>query len=210
MITKTPKQLYIAVEGLDGSGKTTTVNFIEQLIRYKGYNCLTIREPGGTALSEKIRTIIKTLDELPYRPSDSVLSMLVNAARLDNLEQLIDKASEDFILTDRCYLSTFVYQNRTNLNPTLCRLGTRDYNRVPDIVFILDVDYRTSYNRIVGRGLKTDSLEEVSAAVFDARRAVYLSFLKEQNGKTRFIHINAAQDRELVEEDICNVLEQYL
>lgn len=64
------KQLYIAVEGIDGSGKTTAIKFMEHLIKQKGKTCLTIREPGTTGLGEKIRDIIKSLQTLNYKPSD--------------------------------------------------------------------------------------------------------------------------------------------
>ena len=206
------KQLYIAVEGIDGSGKTTAVKFIEDLIRRKGHTCLAIREPGTTALGEKIRDIIKNLSILGYTPSDNVLSMLVNAARLDMLEQTVELAKERFILSDRCFISTIAYQNKSNINTLLCNLGTRNLTKIPDLIFILDVNYDTANSRVYGRGLKSDDiLDAPSRAEFEKRRRIYLDFGRNSTDlKTRIVYIKGGQTREEVEEDIYKELCHYL
>lgn len=205
------KQLYIAVEGIDGSGKTTAIKFMEHLIKQKGKTCLTIREPGTTGLGEKIRDIIKSLQTLNYKPSDTVLSMLVNTARLDMVEQCVEKATEQFILSDRCFLSTHVYQHSSNWNILLNQIGTKNHSVVPDIIFIFDVDYETATSRVSGRGLKTDdSFDSASRKDFELRREQYLKVGANPNLKSRIIYINGAQSREEVEEDIYRELCHYL
>ena len=212
MTTPLTKQLYIAVEGIDGGGKTTAIKYIEDLIQRKGHTCLAIREPGTTALGEKLRDIIKNLSTLGYKPSDNVLSMIVNAARLDMIEQTVVPAKERFIVSDRCFISTIAYQNKSNINRLLCDLGTQNKTKIPDLIFILDVDYDTANNRVYGRGLKSsDILDAPSRAEFEKRRQIYLEFDKNfAYLKTRVIYINGCQSREEVEEDIYQELCHYL
>lgn len=99
--------LFITFEGIDGAGKSTHVDALVALFRARKRHVTQTREPGGTALAEKLRVLV--LNE----PMD-VLSeaLLVFAARRDHLLQVIEPALQrgDVVICDRFTDSTFAYQ----------------------------------------------------------------------------------------------------
>ena len=78
---------FITFEGIDGSGKTTQINRLEEKLSQKGISTLILREPGGTKLSEKIREIL--LDRENINLSPSAESLLFVAARAQLMEEKI-------------------------------------------------------------------------------------------------------------------------
>ncbi len=98
---------FITFEGIDGAGKSTQIDTLAQLFRGVGRTVLVTREPGGTALAEKIRKLVlhDAMDPLTE-------ALLVFAARRDHLVQLIEPALArgDVVLCDRFTDSSFAYQ----------------------------------------------------------------------------------------------------
>ena len=134
---------FITFEGIDGSGKTTQINRLEEKLSQKGISTLILREPGGTKLSEKIRGIL--LDRENINLSPSAESLLFVAARTQLMAEKIKPSLErnQFVICDRYTDSTVAYQGYgRGLNveylEELNKFATDSIQ--PDITIILDVD----------------------------------------------------------------------
>lgn len=137
------KGIFISVEGADGSGKTTQIQLLKEYFERKEYDVIVTREPGGTKISEEIRSII--LDETHREMSYITEMLLYAAARAQLVEQVIAPAKREgkIIISDRFVDSSAVYQGIAR------GLGTKmvyDVNQYaikacePDITFLLDID----------------------------------------------------------------------
>ena len=103
---------FITFEGVDGVGKSTQIKLLTEKLQNEGKNILLTREPGGTAIAEKVRAIV--LDaELKLSLRTEILLFL--ASRSEHVEQIIKPAlqNEKIVLCDRFCDSTFVYQGLT-------------------------------------------------------------------------------------------------
>ena len=134
---------FITFEGIDGSGKTTQINLLEEKLSQQGISTLILREPGGTKLSEKIRGIL--LDRENINLSPSAESLLFVAARAQLMAEKIKPSLErnQFVICDRYADSTIAYQGYgRGLNvkylEELNKFATDSIQ--PDITIILDVD----------------------------------------------------------------------
>ena len=104
------KGLFIVMEGPDGSGKTTQINFLEQYLKEAGYECLITREPGGTVIGEEVRELILNPE---YKEMSPVTEMLLYAAsRAQLVHEVIGPALEAgrIVISDRFVDSSIVYQ----------------------------------------------------------------------------------------------------
>ena len=101
---------FFVFEGIDGSGKTTQIELLEKRLQKKGYEVLRIREPGGTELSEEIRTLLLKNRTTPL--NDYAELLLFNAARAQLIEEESSPPSPKgrWSLGDRFAWSTLAYQ----------------------------------------------------------------------------------------------------
>ena len=141
------KGLFISFEGGEGSGKTTIVNNVKEILS-RDYNIITTREPGGTFIAEKIRKIILDNDILPLTEA-----LLFAAARHEHVETLIKPAVNEgsIVMTDRYLHSSIVYQGiARNLGEDdiekLNMWATNSY--LPDITFYLNINPEEGLKRI--------------------------------------------------------------
>ena len=98
---------FISFEGIDGAGKTTHIDAVEQAWRAAGHEVVRTREPGGTALAESLRELVL------HQPMDALTeALLVFAARRDHVQQVIAPALARgaWVLCDRFTDATFAYQ----------------------------------------------------------------------------------------------------
>jgi dTMP kinase len=102
--------LFITFEGPEGSGKTTQLRLLEAWLRQQGYDVLATREPGGTAISEAVRSILLDPAHTEMRPETEIL--LFSAARAQIVAQVIRPhlARGGIVLCDRYADSTLAYQ----------------------------------------------------------------------------------------------------
>lgn len=168
--------ILIAIEGLDGAGKTTILNKLKNT--YSGNpDILFTREPGGTIFAEAVRELFKS--DVCKDVSHTSLSLLVNAARSDHIEKVIRPALEQgkIVITDRYTVSTKMYQNQCRHNQSLIAITTRHI--VPDLTFYLDIDYKTSKERITKGRVEIDHLDLIDAEEFETRRTTMLGCYQE-------------------------------
>lgn len=104
------KGLFITVEGTDGSGKTTQIKLMEEYLKSKGYEVVLTREPGGTNIGEKIRSLI--LDPENTEMGEISEMLLYAAARAQIVSELIKPSlnSGKVVICDRFVDSSYVYQ----------------------------------------------------------------------------------------------------
>lgn len=133
----------ISFEGLDGSGKTTQMQLLEQWLVAHSVPYLRTREPGGTPLGAEIRTLLFNRPDLVITPLAE--AFLFQADRAQHFATLILPALESgtHIITDRCFDSSIAYQGSargvgTDLVEHLSMIATQGH--VPDLTILLDLD----------------------------------------------------------------------
>ena len=133
------KGLFITFEGSDGSGKSTQLTLLKEYLTNKGIKIITLREPGGVAISEKIRSIILDNRNTEMNPVTEML--LYAASRAQLVSQLIKPSLENGItvICDRFVDSSYVYQGLARgLGMDTVKLvnNIATGNIMPDITFL--------------------------------------------------------------------------
>ena len=194
------KALFITIEGPDGSGKSTQIARLKKFLADNGMDVVLTREPGGTAIGEKIRALI--LDKDNYEMCSMTEALLYAAARAQHVDELIKPSLEAGkpVICDRFIDSSIAYQGYGR------RLGdaVRVINEyavgdcMPDVTFLLSIDPGRSKSRIKNADLDRLELEELNfhEAVFKG----YRELLK--TNPERIIAIDADRGIDEVAEDI--------
>lgn len=150
--------MFYVFEGADGSGKTTQVNLLADHLRGKGYRVVTVREPGGTVVGEKVREIL--LDPATGDMETQTELFLFLAARSELVAQKIQPALDagSIVISDRYLWSSVAYQGMAaGLGwPVVMRVGRMAASVKPTMTFILDVPTETAF----GRAGKSDRMEK--------------------------------------------------
>lgn len=152
------RALFISLEGIDGSGKTTQSRRLAEWLRGRGRDPVLTREPGGAPGAEDIRRLLVEGD--PDRWSAGTEILLFTAARRDHLERTIRPAlaAGRDVITDRFADSTRVYQGATrgDLRALVDVIHDAAVAVEPDLTLILDMDPEVA----LARGLARDSGED--------------------------------------------------
>ena len=151
---------FITFEGGEGAGKSTQIKRISAYLSERGVPYIVTREPGGTALAEKIRDLLVKGKADAMDPSTEYL--LFSAARRDHIEKVIKPALAQgkWVLCDRFYDSSYVYQGLSPQKDRALDLGFMDriYREIagedfePDLTFIFDIDPEIGLGRTGKRG----------------------------------------------------------
>ena len=172
--TGTPRGRFITFEGIDGAGKSTHIAGVVELIRARGYRVVSTREPGGTALGEKLRELL--LNEPMHLETEA---MLMFAARREHLAQVIEPALArgDWVVCDRFSDATYAYQGGGR------GLDKRKFEALeqwvhghlqPDLTFLFDLAPEVAGQRIAAQGRELDRFEQERADFHARVRAAYL------------------------------------
>ncbi len=102
--------LFIAIEGIDGVGKSTQVDRLASHFEQAGRTVLKVREPGGTTLGESVRELLLRREEIEIAPEAQMLLFLASRVELWRQEIAPALASGQVVISDRFHLSTIVYQ----------------------------------------------------------------------------------------------------
>ena len=181
--------LFITFEGIDGAGKSTHVAWSADFLRAQGVPLTLTREPGGTALGEKIRELLlETQDQV--HPETEALLMF--SARRQHLEEVIAPAllRGDCVLCDRFTDASFAYQGggRGVEKAKLAALETWVHPQVqPDLTVLFDVSAQVGRDR-VARIKSPDRFERESAEFFVRVRDAYLERMHQS--LHRFVRID--------------------
>ena len=195
----------ITFEGIDGSGKSTQIQLLEAEFEKLGISYKTFREPGGTKLSEKIRTIL--LDKENIELYSNAESLLFAAARAQLTAEQIKPAiaKGEFVICDRFTDSTIAYQgygrglniNNLELINTIATDGL-----IPDITFILDIDPQKAMERL--KTVNPDRKEASGIDFFKKIRQGYCQ-IREQN-QSRCIVINGEKPQKDISKEIHHII----
>lgn len=187
------KGKFITLEGLDGAGKTTHLEWLADQLRLRGKTVLVTREPGGTALGERLRDVL--LHE-PMHPDTEALLMF--AARREHLHRVILPALEagTWVLCDRFTDATMAYQGGGRGIPldrlaVLERWVQRDLQ--PDLTLFFDVPVSVALARLQN-GRRADRFEQEQASFFERVRSVYLRRTEEFPTRMRLVTGDKSQE----------------
>ena len=208
MATLSSEGKFITLEGGEGAGKSTSRDFIVELLDARNIPFVQTREPGGTALSETLRSLLLT-KEGPA-PSVEAELLMIFAARAQHLHEIIEPALVEgtWVLCDRFTDATYAYQgfgrgydlSAIELLEQMVQKG-----RYPDLTLLFDLDPGVGIERARNRA-ELDRFEEEELAFFERVRDGYLTRAR---GNQRFVVIDAAQPVNAVQQALRETLEPY-
>lgn len=201
------KGIFITFEGIEGSGKSTVAGRIVKRFREAGYPTVMTREPGGTAVSERIREILLDPETGNMHARAELLLYLASRAQL--VEEVIRPGLDDgmVVMCDRFFDATTAYQGwARGLGEDIAdRLNSFAVQGViPDLTMLLDLDVEEGFSRGPQRREKTgearrDRLELESEAFHRKVREGYLRIAEREK---RVVVIDASRSLEEVEREI--------
>jgi dTMP kinase len=206
---------FITFEGGEGCGKSTQVRRLKSELEKLGIRVLLTREPGGTALAEKIRTLLKDESEDP--PCDRAELLLFLAARAQLTEKVIAPAlaSGVWVISDRFSDSTVAYQGYGRGLPLPLIRTANDFacgEIRPDMTVLLDVDPATAEARMRRREEDTaTSADRIELAGDDIHRRLREGFEEiARSEPDRVKRVDAGGTPEVVQERIWKLLTPFL
>lgn len=204
---------FLTLEGSEGVGKTTNLHVIEAHLRARGVDLVVTREPGGTALGERLRRVLLDVAADQGEPPmvDMAELLLMFAARAQHVAQVIRPALEAglWVLSDRFTDASFAYQGggRGLSMTTIATLETLVQNDLrPDQTIYLDIDPHIAFKRIADR--EHDRIEREQMDFFQRVRACYLARAAAE--PERFCVIDAGLAPDAVAEQIVEELDRRL
>lgn len=202
--------LFLTLEGAEGVGKSTNIEFITQYLDQHGIEYVLTREPGGTLLAEKIRDLLLAVHDEPM--SELTELLLVFAARAQHLDKVIEPAlsAGKWVVCDRFTDATFAYQGagRGLSTETIAQLQSLVQGELrPDLTIILDLDPEIGMERASNRG-ELDRFEREQQRFFRNVRQGYLDIALAE--PDRCAVIDASKPLEGVKQDLLAALEQGL
>ncbi|MCD6586507.1 MAG: dTMP kinase [Desulfobacteraceae bacterium] len=201
--------MLITLEGIEGSGKTTQIDYIASYFQKFGLDYIITKEPGGTVIGEKIRSILLDPGNINIHPMTELL--LYAADRVQHIKELINPMIESgkIVICDRFYDSTTVYQGFTrgidiSLIQQLNRLVLEGL--APDMTFILDLNPEIGLKRAwkqINDGSRSESetrFENEKLQFHESVRNGYLALARQE--PDRFVVVDASMDPVKVGEKI--------
>lgn len=169
--------LFITTEGTDGSGKTTQIKLLESYLKDKGFEIVVTREPGGTSIGEKIRSII--LDPGNAEMSYITEMMLYASARAQLVNELIKPslAQGKVVICDRFIDSSYVYQGfGRNIDIEIIeKVNSIALDGIlPDITLFFDIDPSIALERRI----KSTGADRIEQEKMDFHNKVYEGYKK--------------------------------
>ena len=181
----------ITLEGVDGAGKSTHMEFIADALRARGRHVIVTREPGGTDLAERVRASIL---QTPMAPGMETL--LLFAARADHVVRVIEPALAvgTWVVCDRFTDATAAYQGAgkgvsLELIERLKELAHPGLE--PALTFVFDCPYEVAQERLSASRKKLDRFEREDRAFFERVRAAYLERARAEPARVRVIDATA-------------------
>jgi dTMP kinase len=166
---------FVTLEGVDGAGKSTHLDWIVGRLEAAGKNVLVTREPGGTPLGEELRKLL--LAQSMHLETEALLMF---AARREHLDKLIlpALAAGNWVLSDRFTDATYAYQGGGR-GLDLGRIETLEQwvhqGLQPDLTLVFDLSLEEAKRRRSAATAQPDRFEQESLDFFERVRAVYLA-----------------------------------
>jgi dTMP kinase len=212
--------VFIAIDGIDGVGKSTQLKSLSNLLRERGMEHLVTRDPGSSEIGRRLRELLLDSELTMHRRTEAMLFM---ASRCEMVETIIRPALRDgrSVLCDRFLLANVVYQSvatdgpadgpgvspETGVSPkTLWTLGHLANDQIrPDLTILLDMPATEALRRL---DRPADRMEKRGAGYMERVRQAYLEQLP--NASDRTVVIRADQAPKQVENEITAAVTRFL
>lgn len=188
--------IFITLEGVDGCGKTTQANRLVEALKHSDAEVVRVREPGGTAISEKIRALL--LDPANSEMCDECELLLYEASRAQLVREVIQPAlaRDATVVCDRFFDSTYAYQHggrglEEALVDTANRLGS--CGQAPHITIVFDIDPAVAFARATQTG--ADRLEGEGLAFQQRIRDAYLRLAERESSRVRVVDADGTPEQ---------------
>ena len=200
------KSIFITLEGVDGAGKSTHIDFIKNYFETKKINFHMTREPDGTTLGEKLRSSLlhENMDPLTE-------TILMFAARCEHIKSVIKPKLESDItvVSDRFTDATYAYQHGgkgidLQTIDILKKLIQKELE--PDLTFLFDLPVNISIERLK-KTREMDKFESENEAFHQAIRSTYLAIAKKN--KDRFYILDSTQEIVAIQKEISDILDRF-
>jgi len=196
---------FITIEGIEGVGKSTNIDYLAGIIEANGYAVMKTREPGGTPIAERIRDILKEHGDEPL--PDVAELLLMFAARSISVNNAIQPALSNgtWVISDRFTDSTRAYQGGGRGFPRQSIEWLAEFvhgDLQPDLTILLDAPVEIAMQRADRRG-DPDRFEVERAEFFDQVRQTYLQLAEME--PERFVVVDCSKDLESVQAAISAV-----
>jgi len=202
---------YILLEGIDGSGTTTQAGLAAAWLRKRGLDVVETFEPTDGPVGRLIR--LGLAEDFPGRegmlPEPELLALLFAADRLDHMERAVlpALAREQWVVSDRGYLSSLAYQS-VECDLHWVRSLNRDVRRA-DLVLLLDVDAETAFRRFAEERESRDLYETVERMAAVREKYLEVTALLESEGEP-IVHIDASPPADAVAKSVQRALAELL
>jgi dTMP kinase len=209
-MTSPSRGRFISVEGIDGAGKSTHLVWLTDYFLKKGISLVQSREPGGTALGEKLRSLL-----LNDAMSLETEALLMFASRAEHLAQVIEPALSrgDWVLCDRFSDATYAYQcggrglDKTKFAALEQWVQLREGRFVePDLTLIFDVPLEVSQARMADSRV-LDRFESEQQDFHARVRAAYLERAEQNPQRIRVINANRSLAE--IQSELAEIFEDY-
>lgn len=197
---------FIVFEGPDGSGKTTIIKQVKTLLENKDYDISYYREPGGTKISEKIRSIIIDNDNSMMDAKTEALLFASSRAQLVAEKIIPDLKARKIVICDRFVMSSLLYQglgrslgiDNVKLINDFATGGLK-----PDLTLFFNIDYKTALER-KRANFSPDRLENED---FSFHKTIFDGYLKMADlYKDEIVKVDARKSIEDLTEDVINII----
>ncbi len=205
------KGVFISIEGIDGAGKSTVLESLCRWVEHQGRIVTVVREPGGTALGEKIREVLLDPRYAPMAPWAEACLYMASQAQQAWETIVLSLERGEWVLADRFRDATVAYQGygrgigadrlRTFQDLILGPL-------FPDITVLLDCEVTVAWDRLSRRPRSHDRMEREAKDFMERVRQGYLDLARKEPG--RFVVVDASQDAPKVFEDVTAALSSKL
>ena len=201
------KKPIIVFEGIEGSGKTSHIKFVENFLKKEKLKYLKIREPGGSSNAEKIRSLILKKNSSFNKTTDLLLYL---SARSENIELLKKNFRKKIILIDRFIDSTIAYQHygmgiNLDLIKTINNFLIKDIKI--DFTFLHTVDKKNMFSRLKER----KNLNRYDKFKFSFYNKVQNGFLKlSKKNKNKYLIVNSNLDIDFNKHQIISQIKKIL
>lgn len=202
------KGFFVSLEGPDGSGKSTQTKYLKEYFESRNIDAIFTREPGGTAIGEKLRTII--LDKENAEMSDMTEALIYAASRAQHVHQVILPALNKgmVVVCDRFIDSSIAYQGYgRNLGDCVRIINEFAVSGcLPDMTIMMALDPCIGKTRISSENFDRLEMERI-----EFHNRVFAGYKElADRYKDRFVVIDGSKEKEEIREDIMGRIEEAL
>lgn len=199
------KPYFITLEGIEGSGKTSSLSVITDILEKKEIEYIVTREPGGSSIGKKLRSILLNKDTHISAETELLLML---ADRKDHLEKKIlpNLKKGIWVISDRYMDSSFAYQGggrRLGKDFVLSISNNLNLPK-PDLTLLFDLPVKVSLKRVEARG-KLDRFEKEQLEFHQRIRDAYLELAKRESKRIKII--DSTQSMDQMFNSVTNIIE---